>query len=106
MADQRKFVSALIVPVYTLLEEYARDNNIAYASRQELCSNKKIKAMIADRIDTLQQTLAGYEQIKNFTLMPEPFTLDKGEITNTLKIKRNVLMKHYAEIIETMYEEK
>lgn len=106
VADQRKYVSALIVPVYTLLEEYARDNNIAYASRQELCSNKKIKAMIADRIDTLQQTLAGYEQIKNFTLMPEPFTLDKGEITNTLKIKRNVLMKHYAEIIETMYEEK
>jgi long-chain acyl-CoA synthetase len=106
VADQRKYVSALIVPVYTLLEEYAHDNNIAYASRQELCSNKKIKAMIADRIDTLQQTLAGYEQIKNFTLMPEPFTLDKGEITNTLKIKRNVLMKHYAEIIETMYEEK
>lgn len=106
VADKRKYVSALIVPVYSLLEEYARDNNIACANRQELCSNKKIRAMIADRIDTLQQTLAGYEQIKNFTLMPEPFTLDKGEITNTLKIKRGVLMKRYADIIEKMYVEK
>lgn len=106
VADKRKYVSALIVPVYSLLEEYARDNNIACANRQELCSNKKIRAMIADRIDTLQQTLAGYEQIKNFTLMPEPFTLDKGEITNTLKIKRGVLMKRYADIIENMYVEK
>ena len=94
VADKRKYVSALIVPVYSLLEEYARDNNIACANRQELCSN------------TLQQTLAGYEQIKNFTLMPEPFTLDKGEITNTLKIKRGVLMKRYADIIEKMYVEK
>lgn len=106
VADKQKYVSALIVPVYSLLEEYARDNNIACANRQELCSNKKIRTMIADRIDTLQQTLAGYEQIKNFTLMPEPFTLDKGEITNTLKIKRGVLMKRYADIIEKMYVEK
>lgn len=106
VADQRKYVAALIVPVYPLLEEYARDHGIGYGSRQELCQNKKIRAMIADRIDTLQQTLAGYEQIKNFVLMPEPFTLDKGEITNTLKIKRGVLMKRYADIIEEMYAEK
>lgn len=103
IADQRKFVSALIVPTYPLLEEYARNNGIAFKDREELCANPKVHAMIADRIDTLQQTLASYEQVKRFVLMPHHFSLERGEITNTLKIKRNVLNKHYADIIEEMY---
>lgn len=105
IADQRKFVSALIVPTYPLLEEYARNNGIAFKDREELCANPKVHAMIADRIDTLQQTLASYEQVKRFVLMPHHFSLERGEITNTLKIKRNVLNKHYADIIEEMYKE-
>ena len=60
--------------------------------------------MIAERIETLQQSLAGYEQIKRFTLMPQPFSMKKGEITNTLKIKRNVLNTRYADVIEAMYQ--
>ena len=60
--------------------------------------------MIAERIETLQQSLAGYEQIKRFTLMPQPFSMEKGEITNTLKIKRNVLNTRYADVIEAMYQ--
>lgn len=105
IADQRKFVSALIVPTYPLLEEYARDNGIQFSNREELCDNPKVIAMIADRIDTLQQALASYEQVKRFKLMPHHFSLERGEITNTLKIKRNVLNKHYADIIEEMYKE-
>lgn len=103
IADQRKFVSALIVPNYPLLEEWGRDNDIQFKDREELCANKKVIRMIADRIDTLQQSLANYEKIKRFTLMPHHFSLENGEITNTLKIKRNVLNKHYADIIEEMY---
>lgn len=105
IADQRKFVSALIVPNYPILEEWARNNGIMFADREELCANAKVNAMIADRIDTLQQALANYEQIKRFTLMPHHFSLENGEITNTLKIKRNMLNKHYADIIEKMYKE-
>lgn len=105
IADQRKFVSALIVPTYPLLEQYARDNNIPFADREELCSNPKVNAMISERIDTLQQTLANYEKIKRFTLMPHHFSLENGEITSTLKIKRNVLNKNYADVIDKMYEE-
>ena len=60
--------------------------------------------MIKTRIDTLQQTFAAYEQIKRFTLLPEPFTIDKGELTNTLKIRRQVLLKNYSEEIDKMYE--
>ena len=105
IADQRKFVSALIVPAMAELEEYAKDNNIDYSKPEELCTNKRIIKMIEERIATLQQQLATYEQIKRFTLLPKPFTMEAGELTNTLKIRRAVLNKNYAAQIEEMYAE-
>lgn len=105
IADQRKYVSALIVPNYELLEKYARDNGIVFRDREELCANENVNKMIHERIDTLQQTLAGYEKIKRFTLLPHHFSLENGEITNTLKVKRGVLNQHYADVIERMYAE-
>jgi len=105
IADQRKFVSALIVPEYHLLEEYAREHDIAFEGREDLCRNKQIIAMLKDRIDTLQQQLAPYEQIKRFTLLPQGFSLERGELTNTLKIKRRVLNENYRKEIDAMYEE-
>ena len=65
----------------------------------------KIIGLFKARIDTLQQAFAHYEQIKRFTLLPHPFSLEKGELTNTLKVKRNVLNANYAKEIERMYEE-
>ena len=105
IADQRKFVSALIIPDYALLEEYAAKHNITYNSREELCSNAEIHEMMAERIETLQQQFASYEKIKRFTLLPQHFTMERGELTNTLKIRRKVLAKNYAREIEKMYEE-
>ena len=61
--------------------------------------------MFRARIDTLQQQFAHYEQIKRFTLLPEPFSMERGELTNTLKLKRAVVAKNYSEQIEKMYEE-
>ena len=105
IADRRKFVSALIIPDYALLEEYAQKHGIAYQSREELCANAEIHEMMAERIETLQQQLASYEKIKRFTLLPRHFTMERGELTNTLKIRRKVLYKNYAKEIEKMYEE-
>ena len=105
IADQRKFVSALIIPVYPLLEEYAREHGISFETREDLCRNEQIHQMMMDRIDTLQQQLAHYEQVKRFTLLPHSFSLERGELTNTLKIKRRVLNQNYAKEIEAMYEE-
>ena len=105
IADQRKFVSALIVPVYGLVKQYAEEKGIAYTSMEELLQHPKIQALFRARIDTLQQQFAHYEQIKRFTLLPEPFSMERGELTNTLKVKRNVVAKHYQEQIERMYEE-
>ena len=105
IADQRKFVSALIVPVYPFVEDYAQKKGIAYSSLEELLQHPKIIGLFKARIDTLQQAFAHYEQIKRFTLLPHPFSLEKGELTNTLKVKRNVLNANYAQEIERMYEE-
>ena len=105
IADERKFVSALIVPEYRLLEEYAKANGIEYGSMEELCADKRINEMIKERIDTLQQQLAYYEQVKRFTILPKPFTMDNGELTNTLKLKRRVVNENYKAAIDKMYEE-
>ena len=105
IADERKFVAALIVPDYKLVEKYAADKGIQYASMAELLKNDAIMELFKERIDTLQQQFAHYEQIKKFTLLPEPFSMAKGELTNTLKIKRSVLNKNYASEIEAMYAE-
>lgn len=105
IADERKFVSALIVPEYRVLEEWAKTNGIEYASMSELCADKRVTDMLKERIDTLQQQLAYYEQVKRFTLLPEPFTMEKGELTNTLKLKRRVVNEHYMKEIDKMYEE-
>ncbi len=105
IADQRKFVSALIVPEFRLLEEYAHDHGIAFNSREEICGDDRIVKMMLDRILTLQQSLAHYEQVKRITLVPHHFTMERGELTNTLKIKRPAINKNYKDIINKMYEE-
>ena len=105
IADRRKFVSALIIPDYALLEEYAVKHGIKFNSREELCADAGIHEMMAERIETLQQQLASYEKIKRFTLLPNHFTMERGELTNMLKIRRKVLNKNYAAEIEKMYEE-
>lgn len=105
IADERKFVSALIVPEYQVLEEYAREHGIAFNDREELCKDERIMKMMADRIDTLQQQMASYEKIKRFTLMPHHFSMENGELTNTLKLRRNVIIKNYKEVIDEMYIE-
>lgn len=105
IGDQRKFVSALIVPVYSYVKQYAEQKGISFSSMEELLVNPKIIGLFKARIDTLQQEFAHYEQIKRFTLLPEPFSMERGELTNTLKIKRNVLLENYAKEIDKMYEE-
>lgn len=105
IADKRKFVSALIVPNYDVLQEWAEAHDIKGLSRPELCTNERVRKFVFDRIETLQQDLAHYEKVKRFTLLPEAFTLEKGEITNTLKIKRRVVYQNYAAQIDEMYQE-
>ncbi len=105
VADKRKFVSALIVPDFKVLEQYAKEHGISFKTHAELCQNEQVIQFFTERIDTLQQDLAHYEQIKRFILLPEPFTMENGELTNTLKVRRRVVYEHYAQQIDRMYAE-
>lgn len=103
IAEQRKFVSALIVPKYDLLAELSREYGVDCRTRRELCENERVVKFMMYRIDTLQQEFAHYEQVKRITLLPEPFSVERGELTNTLKVKRSVISENYKDLIDKMY---
>ena len=103
IGDQRKYVTAIIIPAFEALKEYAAKHGISYSSLEELVNNSEIRNFIEQRIESLQKGLAGFEKIKRFTLLPKEFTIESGELTNTLKIRRPVVNRHYAQEIEAMY---
>lgn len=103
IADAKKYVSALIVPCFASLEEYAKQVNISYHDRMDLIKNSEIIKLFEKRINDLQQELAGFEQIKRFTLLPQAFSIKMEEITPTLKLRRKIILQHYREQIEAMY---
>lgn len=103
IGDERKFVSALIVPNYSYLESYAREHSIHYSSIEELMSNQSVYDFIQSRIEVLQAEFTSYERIKRFTLLPNPFTMENNELTNTLKLKRKVILERHKDIIDKMY---
>ena len=103
IGDKRKYVTAIIVPAIEAIKEYARRKQIQYRSLEELLKNSQIIELISQRIEALQKGLASFEKIKKFTLLPREFTMENGELTNTLKIRRPVINRHYASVIEAMY---
>jgi long-chain acyl-CoA synthetase len=103
VAEGRQFVSALIVPNFEFLQDFIKKNNIPFTSWEEAVKDEKVIALYKEKIKELQVHLADYEKVKKFTLMPAEFDINTGEITPTLKVKRNVVLKKYADIIESMY---
>ena len=103
IGDGRKYVSALIVPDFEELKAYADKKHIEHRTIEDLVNNADIRKMIEDRINDYQKGLASYEQIKRFVLLPKAFTMENGELTNTLKIKRAVINKRYRPLIDAMY---
>ncbi len=103
IGDGRKFVSALIVPNFEQLKAWAQKNGVDDTDMVDLVGNRKLHEMLTKRIDGLQADLASYEQIKHFILLPRPFSMENGELTNTLKIRRAVVNQHYAKLIDAIY---
>ncbi|MDR1380753.1 MAG: long-chain fatty acid--CoA ligase [Tannerella sp.] len=104
IADTYKFVSALIVPDFEHLEDYARQKGIPFDNREELAGKEEIVRFYRSIIEDCQKGFASYEKIKRFTLLSEPFTMDKGELTDTLKLRRQVIARNYAGQIKEMYQ--
>ncbi|ENY72002.1 Long-chain-fatty-acid--CoA ligase [Aeromonas diversa CDC 2478-85] len=103
VADARHFVSALIVPCFESLEEYARSINLQYQCKTELLRNSKVVEFFEARIAELQQELAKFEQVKRFTLLPRAFSMELGELTPTMKLRRKIIEAKFRSEIEAMY---
>ncbi|MGC3977171.1 MAG: long-chain fatty acid--CoA ligase [Paludibacteraceae bacterium] len=104
IGDERNYVTAIIVPSIPALEEYAQTKNISYDKTDDLLKNPQIIALIEERIALQQTGMAHYELIKKFTLIKKGFTIETGELTNTLKLRRTIIMQKYKDIIDAMYE--
>ena len=102
MADARHFVSALIVPSFESLEEYARSIDLQYHFKTELLRHSAVVEFFEARIQALQQELARFQQVKTFTLLPRAFSVEMGELTPTMKLRRSIIEANYRDEIEGM----
>lgn len=105
VGNDRKFPAALIVPNFEQLANFARNEGLNLNSPEEYCAHERIVRMIETEIETLTDDLAKYERVKKIALLTEELTIEGGELTPTLKVKRRVVDEKYIEIIERIYEE-
>jgi len=103
IADSRNFVCALIVPYFDRLEEHARTMGVTWGNPGELLRHSKVVEFFESRLEQLQKGLAKYEQVKRFTLLSRPFSMDLGELTPTLKLRRKFIEQTFRHEIEAMY---
>ncbi len=105
IGDQKKYVSALMVPNFEALKKYANKHKISFDTIEDLISHNSIVEMFKKRFDELQKNFSGFERIKKFTILPKEFSIAAGELTATLKLKRKIITKKYKELIDKMYGE-
>jgi long-chain acyl-CoA synthetase len=103
IGDERNFVTAIIAPAIPAVEEYAQKNGISYDTVDQLLENKLVYSLIEERIKAMQTGMANYELIKKFVLIKKGFSIETGELTNTLKIRRAVITQKYKAQIDSMY---
>ena len=100
---ERKFISALVVPEFNRLEAWAKAQGLEYRDRADLCRREKVAAFLLEQIDKSTPELASYEKIKKIAVLDHDFELEAGEITPTLKIRRNIVERKYKDVIDSVY---
>jgi len=105
IGDQQKYVTALAVPSFENIKKYAIEHSISFKDVEDLINHNQIKDLFEKRFEELQKEFSKFEKIKKFTLLPKEFSIEAGEITATLKLKRKVIQKKYKELIDKMYSE-
>ena len=103
-SDDKHFVSALIIPDFDKLKDFAKKIDIKYSQMNELTDNDVVHNFFEAEIDVLQRPLAKYERVRKFALLDKPFTIESGELTPTLKLKRKVIEERYRDLIEGFYK--
>ncbi len=105
IGDRRMFVTALIVPDFEALKEFADANRISYTDEKELVNMKQIYEMLEKDLNQFQKSLANFERVRKFTILDKPFSIESGEMTPSLKLKRKVIEERYSDLIDDMYSE-
>jgi len=105
IGDQQKYVTALAVPSFENIKKYAIEHKISFKDIEELVNHNQIKDLFEKRFEELQKEFSMFEKIKKFTLLPKEFSIESGEITATLKLKRKVIQQKYKALIDKMYKE-
>jgi long-chain acyl-CoA synthetase len=103
IGDDKKYLSVLLVPQFELLERWAKENKIAFTSREDLIAKPEVKALYKEKVDKVNQKLARWEQLKTFTLLPIAFSEETGELTPTQKMKRRVIHAKFKREIDSLY---
>jgi long-chain acyl-CoA synthetase len=103
LGDRRKFPAVVIAPYFPLLEDWARKNNILFATRQDLVADARVQALYEGIVADVNQNLARFEKIKKVLLVPDEFTVQDGSLTPTMKLRRRVVEERYRQRIEEMY---
>jgi long-chain acyl-CoA synthetase len=101
--DRRKYITALIVPAFDAVEEHFKEQGLVFPSREAMIADERVMDFIQSRINLYASNFADFELVKSFRLLPREFSMDQGEITPTLKIRRKVVQSNYAPLIEAMY---
>ncbi|MEZ5037296.1 MAG: long-chain fatty acid--CoA ligase, partial [Chitinophagales bacterium] len=101
--DDKKYVSALIIPSYIQLTAWAKENGITDVSNNALVSNPKVMELFDKETKQLNVNFGQWEQIKKFTLLPNDWTQESGELTPTMKLKRKFIADKYSKEIESLY---
>jgi len=105
LGDRRKFASVIISPAFPLLEDWARENHIAFSSREELVADRHVKALYNGIVSELNRGLARYETLKKVLLVPDEFSANDGTLTPTMKLRRRAVEERYREQIEDLYRQ-
>ncbi|HST20184.1 MAG TPA: long-chain fatty acid--CoA ligase [Blastocatellia bacterium] len=103
VGDKRKYVSALIVPDFERLRAWAKEQGIEQKDKTDLVAQRRVSDMIKGEVNRLTRELADYEKVKRIALLPNEFSIDGGELTPTLKVRRRVVEEKYGSLIESLY---
>jgi long-chain acyl-CoA synthetase len=106
VGERRKFPAALVVPDFARLEAWARKQDVAFASREELLRRPEVVTRYQSVLDQVNATLAQFERIKRFALLPTEFTMERGELTPTMKVRRAVVEERWRGVIDGLYASK
>lgn len=105
LGDRRRFISALVVPNFDKIKEYAETNDIPFETNSDLTRSEQVLNFMEREIDRITPNLASYEKVKKIALLDRDFEIEKGEMTPTLKVKRNIVEEKYKDIINALYKE-